>query len=158
MKISWSRIYNHKSIKTTVSSESVRKSTMDVTMRDTLRMVLCMEEESIIRDSCVVGEIGSGCFCKGCEGFLKNRDEVRFCMTTGFQSRSKLLDYTSVIINIGILIPIMMDISKNNAFEHSRRMGRSWRDVEEQVCWFLLCFRDNMPILNFQSQVKKTSF
>jgi hypothetical protein len=47
---------------------------MDVTMRDTLRMVLCMEEESIIRDSCVVGEIGSGwCFGEGCEGFLKNR-------------------------------------------------------------------------------------
>jgi hypothetical protein len=90
---------------------------MDVMTRDTLRMVLCMEEESIIRDSCVVGEIGSGwCFGKGCEGFLKNRDEVHFCVTTGFQSRSKLLDYTSVIINIGILIPITMDISKKLCF------------------------------------------
>jgi hypothetical protein len=45
-----------------------------------------------------------------------------------------LLDYMLVIINIGILIPIMMDISKNNAFQHSRRMGRSWRDVEKQIC------------------------
>jgi hypothetical protein len=59
---------------------------MDVTMRDTSMMVLCLEEESIIRDSCVFGEIGSGCFRKGCEGFLKNRDEVHFCMTTGYQS------------------------------------------------------------------------
>jgi hypothetical protein len=59
---------------------------MDVTMRDTSRMVICMEEESIIRDSCVFGEIGSGCFHEGCEGFLKNMVEVRFCVTTGFQS------------------------------------------------------------------------
>ena len=114
-----------------------------------------MEEESVIRDSCVVGEIGSGCFGEGCEGFHKNRNEVHFRVTTGFQSRSKLLYYTSVIINIGILIPIMMDISKNNAFEHSRRMGRIWRDVEEQVCWFLIHFCNNMPILNFQSQIEQ---
>jgi hypothetical protein len=131
---------------------------MDVTMRDTSRMVLCMEEESFIRDSCVFGEIESGCFREGCEGFLKNRDEVRFCVTTGFQSRSKLSDYILVIINIGILIPITMDISKNDAFEHSRRMGRSWRDVEEQVCWFLIRFCNNMPILDLKSQIEKISF
>jgi hypothetical protein len=131
---------------------------MDVTMRDTSRMVLCMEEESFIRDSCVFGEIESGCFREGCEGFLKNRDEVRFCVTTGFQSRRKLSDYILVIINIGILIPITMDISKNDAFEHSRRMGRSWRDVEEQVCWFLIRFCNNMPILDLKSQIEKISF
>jgi hypothetical protein len=96
--------------------------------RDTSRMVLHMEEESIIRDSCVVGEIGSRCFCKGCKGFLKNRNEVHFHVTMSFQSCSKLLDYTSVIINIGILIPIMMDISKNNAFKHSR--GRNGQKLE----------------------------
>jgi hypothetical protein len=79
-------------------------------------------------------------------------------MTTGFQSWSKLSDYISVIINIGILIPITMDISKNDAFEHSRRMGRSWRDVEEQVCWFLIRFCNNMPILDLKSQIEKISF
>jgi hypothetical protein len=121
----------------------------NVMTRDTLKMVLHMEEESIIGDSCVVGEIRSRCFCKGCKGFFKNRNQVRFCMTMSFQSQSKLLDYTSVIINIGILIPKAMDISKNNAFEHSRGMGRSWRDVEAQVCWFLICLGNNVPILNF---------
>jgi hypothetical protein len=52
--------------------------------------------------------------------FLKNRNEVCFHMTTSFQSQNKLLDYMSVIINVAIWIPIMMDISKNNAFEHFR--------------------------------------
>jgi hypothetical protein len=42
------------------------------------------------------------------------------------------LDYTSVIINIGILIPIMMDISKNNAFKHSRgRNGQKLKGCRE---------------------------
>jgi hypothetical protein len=93
----------------------------NVMMRDTSRMVLPIKEKSIIRDSCVVGENGSRCFvCKGCKGFLKNRNEVCFHMTTRFQSQNKLLDYMSVIINVAIWIPIMMDISKNNAFEHFR--------------------------------------
>jgi hypothetical protein len=42
------------------------------------------------------------------------------------------LDYTSVIINIGILIPIMMEISKNNAFKHSRgRNGQKLNGCRE---------------------------
>jgi hypothetical protein len=74
-----------------------------------------------------------------------------------FQSQSKLSDYTLVIINIGILIPIMMDISKNNAFQHSRGMGRTRRDVEKWICWFLIGLGNNSSILDFQSQVKKIS-
>jgi hypothetical protein len=83
-----------------------------------------------------------------------------FHMNTSFQSQSNLSDYTSVIINIGILIPIMMEISRNNTFKHSRGMGRSWRDAEKQLCWFLILHLgdNNVPILNFQIQVKKTSF
>jgi hypothetical protein len=115
-----------------------------------------MEEESIIRDSCVVGEIGSGCFREGCEGFLKNRNEVA-PLLRDHGLPSKLSDYTSVIINIGILIPITMDISKNNASEHSRRMGRIWRDVEEQVCWFLIRFR-NIPFLISKAKSRKSAF